>query len=247
MLKRLLLIFVCIIGGISGVAFFYWQQATQLPNWYTNSSTNEPTIIAASPTANPLPEIDQKQIQQTRKQVLKKVSQLNSKDKGEVQLNAEEVNALIFSEISNKTDKSELAQAVKGTNAQIEDGKISAGAVIDLKEISQKELPSQEQAALDEFLSKLPPNLRNQPLYVGIEGKPTIRDRQFSFDDSAQIKLGNISFPLAEVAQSLGIPPEQLNQQISQQLKNLPLKLDDVEIVGDRLVLRSSPTAQKGS
>ncbi|WP_026731377.1 hypothetical protein [Fischerella sp. PCC 9605] len=244
MLKRLLIILTCAIVSVAAVTFFLWRQVTQLPSWYTNSSTNS-LAIAPSTTANPLPQVDHTQIQQTRQQVLNKISKnLNSKTQGEVQLNAEEINALIISEVTRNTDKNQLAKAVKATNAQIQDGKISAGAMIDFKAIPQNELPSQEQAVLAQFFSKLPPTFKYQPFYIGIEGKPAVRNRQFSFDDSTQVKFGSLSFPLAELSRRLGIPTEQLNQQISQELNNLPIKIEDVEIVGDRVVVRSSATAQ---
>lgn len=231
MFKRLLLLLCCAIGGTGAVLFFFWQQATQLPTVYTNPS------IIASPT--PITEQTQTQIQQSQQQVLSKIFEhlKDSNAKGEVQLDANEVNTLIASGIAKTTDKSGLAQAVVSTNTQIQDGKISAGAVIDLRTISVKELSVEEQAAISQLLSTVP-ILKYRPIYIEVEGKPSIHNKQVTLDDKTRVKLGNLSFPLSDMYQRFGISEESVKQQVSKELKNLPVEVKDVEVMGDRLVVR---------
>ena len=70
--------------------------------------------------------------------------------------------------------------------------------------------------------------------------KPTVRNRQVILDDMTRIKLGNISMTIPELSQRLGIPEEKLNQQLSKTLLRLPSELENAEIVGDRLVIRTA-------
>lgn len=236
MLKRLLFLFCCAIGGIGAVVFLFWQQATQLPTWYTNPST----------TTNARTLTNQTKIQLAQKQVLDKVSdrlQGQGATIGEVQLDSNEVNTLIVSSIAKTTDKSRLAQALLGTNTQIESGKIRAGAVIDLKAIPKDELRAKEQGAITQLL-KTVPSLEDRPLYIEIEGKPTVRNGQVSLDNTTRVKLGNLSFTQAELSQRLGISQDRLTLEISKEFKNLPVDVKGVEIVGDRLVVRGSGTAR---
>lgn len=231
MFKRLLLLLCCAIGGTGAVLFFFLQQATQLPAGHTN-----PSIIASPPA---ITDETQTQIQQSQQQVLSKIFEhlKDSNAKGEVQLDANEVNTLIVSGIAKTIDKSPLAQAVVSTNTQIQDGKISAGAVIDLRTISVKELPAQEQAAISQLLSTVP-ILKYRPIYIEVEGKPSIHNKQVTLDDKTRVKLGNLSFPLSDMYQRFGISEESLKQQVSKELKNLPVEVKDVEVMGDRLVVR---------
>lgn len=229
MFKRLVLLLCCALGATGAILFFIWQQAIELPVGQTNP------LIMVSPDRN----ADQTQIQRSQQQVLSKISDhlKDSNGKGEVQLDANEVNTLIASGIAKTTDKSRLAQAVVSTNTQIQDGKISTGAVIDLRTIPVKELPAQEQVVISQLLSTVP-ILKYRPIYIEVEGKPAIHNKQVSLDDTARVKLGNLSFPLSDMYQRFGISQKSLKRQVSKELKNLPVEVKDVEIMGDRLIVR---------
>lgn len=245
MLKRLLFLLLCFIGGMGAVLLFFWYQATQLPDWYTTSPTQytEPFTTA---NALPPPNQNQQMQQEAQKQVLHKITNRlkGSKTKGEVQLDATEVNALIASGIAQTTDSSRLAKAVISTNTQIENGKISAGAVIDLRAVPLNELHAGEQAAVSKLLSTIP-ILKYRPIYIEVEGKPSIRNNQVNLDDTTRIKLGNLSFSLSELSQRFGFSERRLNQQVAKKLKNLSVEVEEVKVVGDRVVVRGSSGNQQ--
>ncbi len=234
MFKRFLFLFACTTGGIGAAMFFFWQQATQLPTRYTNPPS----------TTKALHLTDKTQIKQAREQVLHKVSKhlKDSQTEGEVQLDAHEVNALVDGEIAKTSNKSRLAQAISDTNTQIKDGKISVGAVVDLKKIPLNELHTGKQGAIAQLLKI--PVIKEHPVYIELEGKPTIRHRKVNLDNTTRVKLGNFSFTLAELSEYLGIPQERLNQQISKELKTLPPFVEGAEIVGNAVVLRGGKTIQ---
>ncbi|MEO1428825.1 MAG: hypothetical protein AAFV71_07135 [Cyanobacteria bacterium J06633_8] len=228
MYKRLLLIFG-LISGCAGIAtFLAWQQAMQLPEWYIQSSAKEKVISSTEQvkTAN-------------AEEVLRKVSDnLTAKTTGEVELDAEEVNSLIISSIEKKDNTRKFATAIKGTNTKIKNGKISIGAVVETSSIPVQDLSGRKKTKIIQLLERLPG--KEKPIYIGIEGKPSISNQEFRFDDTTRVSLGYFSFPIAEVSQNIGIPEDSINQLLSQELKKLPIKLESINVQGERIVIRGS-------
>ena len=209
--------------------FFLWKQATQLPEWYIQSSPNETFISSTKQAKN----------SKNSEEVLRKVSDnLTEKTTGEVELDAEEVNSLIISSIGKQDKVRKFASAIKGTNTKIENGKISVGAVIETASIPIQDLSAQKETKIVQFLQRLPG--KEKHVYIGIEGKPSIHNQELSFDDKTRVSLGYLSFPIAEVSQNIGIPQETINQLLSQELKKLPIKLESINIQGERVVIRGS-------
>lgn len=229
MYKRFLLIFSLILGGIGIATFIAWQQAMQLPRWYTNSSSDENSILVTQQTKKP----------PQAQEVLRKVSDnLTAQTTGEVQLDEKEVNSLIATSLTQNDRNSKYAWAIKGTNTRIQNGKIFVGAVIEASSIPVNELSASKQTKIIQLLQNLPG--KEKRVYIGIEGKPSIRDREFSFDETTRVSLGYFSFPIAEISQNIGIPQESINQLLSQELKKLPIKLESINIKGERVVIRGS-------
>jgi hypothetical protein len=216
-------------GGIGIATFFVWQQAMQLPSWYIQSSSQENLISSGKQIKNP----------PNAEQVLRKVSDnLTATTTGEVELDAQEVNSLIISSIGKKDKSQKFTSAIKATNTKIENGKISVGAVVETASIPVQELSARKQTKIIQLLQRLPG--KQKQVYIGIEGKPSIRDREFSFDETTRVSLGYFSFPIAEISQNIGIPQESINQLLSQELKKLPIKLESINIKGERVVIRGS-------
>lgn len=220
-----------VVVGVGLTAFHYWQQATRLPEWYgQESQTNR--IVLGSP-----------QVEQERANLDARIASSLQQASGgpvDVQLTPQELNNLVASEISRHTAGSGLAQAVKGVNTTIQNGKVESGAVVNLAEVPKSSLSNRDRANLDRLLSAFP-TLQDRSLYVGIEGKPAVQDGQLILDQNTRVKLGDLSFTLPEVAQRLGVSEQELQRQISLQLQTNGLKISDIELVGNSAVLRGTP------
>jgi hypothetical protein len=59
-------------------------------------------------------------------------------------------------------------------------------------------------------------------------------------DNNTQIKLGNLSFSLSELSQKLDIPQEKLEQKLSLSPQLGRLKVNDVEVTDDKVLLRGA-------
>ncbi|MEO0968208.1 MAG: hypothetical protein AAFX80_07660 [Cyanobacteria bacterium J06639_18] len=240
MLKRFLLVLVAVTIGTGAVAFFFLQQATYLPSWYQNQATNTGT----SKTYSSQTGANQDRNKLESEEILERISQSlnNPNNPGEAKIDSQELNTLIETGLAS-TPNSELKKAVKATNTEISEGKILSGAVIDLNQVPIDKLPSKAQNSIEKLIDTIP-GLKERPLYIGVEGKPAVRDRKVILGDTTRVKLGNISMTIPELSQRLGIPEEKLNQQLSKLVLQLPSELEDAEIVGDRLVLRTASNSR---
>jgi hypothetical protein len=212
------LIAIVLVGGVglvgfAGLVFFLGKQATNLPDWYQPNSTNnvppsaEPMVVSNTPTETVLKLTD---------------AQLNQ----------------LVSEQLFKTGKNQsLPTGIKGINTKINDGKLTAGAILNLGELSRQKESSTIATTADKITSKLP-YLNNQEVYLGISGKPLIKDNQIQLDRNSQIQIGNLNLSVNQTAQLLGTSEEQLirsfNLRLPEKLKNL----ESIDIEGNRAVIK---------
>ena len=106
--------------------------------------------------------------------------------------------------------------------------------------MAPEQLPPDERAFFTKLLTAFP-ELSRQSFYIGVEGKPTVKDGQAQLNDNLRVKLGNLSFTPAQLSQRLGIPEDQIRQQIQLQVQLGNLKTKQAQLTDDR------PTMQNGS
>jgi hypothetical protein len=158
-----------------------------------------------------------------------------------VTLDQQEINDVVTATIDQVSRKASIPQAIRGVNTELSNGKLKAGAVVDFSKVQASELSGGEKQVLVEALKRLP-GLGDREVYVGIESAPQIRNGQVQLDPSTQVKIGAISLSLKDVANYVGVTPDQLQAEIN---KALPIALADLPVqdvnVSDRqLVIRSS-------
>ena len=229
--KKIGWILLALILGGGAFLLYYWRQATKLPNWY-------------APTADLSVELKDSKTIDAEKEVL--VSRIESEiadqalvDQAdplenqpvEVELTAEEFNTIVSAEPTAQ----KVLQLTKGFNTTIEDGVLESGFVINLADLPVESLNRQGQAVLQQVMQTLP-GLENQDLYIGIEGQPRIEQGQLRWDENTRFKVGGLSLSLNDVAQQLGLSPEQLQQLISLELAELDLS--DVELSEQSVLIR---------
>lgn len=218
-------------GVIAG--FYYWRQATALPTWYTKQATT-------ASTTNTTNRLD---IQQTTKKIEAKIAdstqQLANNKDIELQLDENELNNLLTSEIVKKSNKSQLAQAVKAVKTEIEHGKLKSGAIVNISEISTAHLGKNEVPELTKVIKAFP-TLENREVYIGIEGRPILKNGQLRFDEDSKIKVGNLSFTQAELSEKLGIPESKINQFTKLQFQVDKLKVNDIKLINDKALLKGT-------
>jgi hypothetical protein len=242
MVKRLLLISGVVSIGILGVLWYLWQQTTQIPSWYKTVEVTATTPAVNTVTKTP----------QTREQIWRKVSNTlrEQSAKGEssstVELNSDEVNELIFSEVEAKgkvTSNAQLDKILLGTNTQFRDGKMVIGAMLNLAEIiNRKDASSDSRVGIAQGLLNLP-IVKDRPVYVEIEGTPTVRNRQIALQ-SPLVKLANVSLTIDDFSKYLGVSPVFLKERITKERRLVPMEVKDVKVERDRLIVTGSAKAR---
>lgn len=275
-MKKVFFILLLLTGiGIS-LAYYYWQQATKLPEWYTNQSSTSPanqefshpseikdaetrlqakieasiansqkateesslplTAPSASPdNGSPLPGAINKSDKLNTKQ------QIFNRKNVEIELSNEEVNDLVMSTLVKQLKPHQAKANVPVLRTTIKEGIIESGTVVNLSEVSQNQLSERETALLQKMLKTFPV-LENRKIYVGISGEPRIENGQLKLDNDPKVKLGNLSLSLSELSQRLNIPQEQLEQKLNRSLQLGRLKVNDMELKENRVLLRGSVT-----
>jgi hypothetical protein len=241
MFKRLLLISGVVSFGILGVLLYLWQQTTYVPDWYKTIE-----VTATTPAVNAVPKAPQ-----TREQIWRRISNslktqsANGESKGTIQLSAEEVNELIFTELAVKeraTSNAQLDKIILGTNTKFRDGKMVVGAMVNLQGLTKhQEVSSGSSAEIAQTILNLP-IVKDHPVYLEIEGTPTVHNQQIALD-SPVVKLANVSLTVDDLSKYLGVSPAFLNQRIARERTLVPMKVENVKIEQERMVVIGSPTA----
>lgn len=261
-MKKLFLVFLFLIIAGGSVLYYYWQQATKLPDWYTTqpSSTSsaeefsnpselkdaearlqakiEASIAKSEPEDSVLPPTFSTN-SASQDTFNAREQQTHNRKNVEIELNNKEVNDLVMTTIAKQVESRQLQSAVPSIQTNIKEGKIETGAVVNLSSVPKNQLPKSETALVEKALKTFP-FLENQKIYVGISGQPRIENGQVKLDQNTKIKLGDLSFSVSELAQRLNVPQEQLEQKLNRSLQLGSLKVNDIELIDNKVRLKGS-------
>jgi hypothetical protein len=250
MSKRLLLFFALLLTTVGGGLFYIWYRATHVPSWYTQ--TNPPnqafSVASTEPWVPEWQKITNQVVESLRKQG----------NQGKIELSASEVNTLVAygfdtTALNNAeaTNQMNVKKIVLGTNTKFQDGKMIVGAMVNLKQLAQRQLSKDGQGdATAQALLRLPfvgdttkwlPG--DQAVYVEVEGKPTVKNGNIALEPNSQVTIAGFGSTLPELAKNLKIPATTLEDRIINRAIRLPMKVEAIEIVNERLIATGSATA----
>lgn len=246
--------FLTCAGGIS--LYYYWLQATKLPEWYSIKSSDQQKkvelvdrsdIIAAKSRLQAKIDANiaesQEAARNSPKSSLSSVASANSvkanPENVEIGLSDREFNDMMLVQLAEKMDKSQDIANLPLVHTTIKDGKIETGTVVNLSELPISQTNSKQQAAVEKALTKLP-FAKDQDIYVGLSGKPTIENGKLTLGDRPEVKIGNLSFSVAELANKLGVPQEKLAEKLNIAVEMGQLKINDMEVTDNQVVLKGS-------
>ncbi len=208
-----------VIVGVAGTATYFYRQATALPEWYDPNAPvaetedlqvdpdaplewepagppaptgAEPPTDASAPAESSTPDAKQK----PRRRVMKNFH-LKAVAKDPV-----------------------LQKATRSSRAEFHDGRLEAGAVLDMKRIDKKALSKDNRQFFDRAAKAFPP-LRNEQVYLALEDEPVTRDGYLQLGPNPSVKIGNLSYSLDGAARRLGMSPKALRREIDGELRRL--------------------------
>lgn len=228
MLKKLSWVLLFLTLGSFATLYYYWRQLTQVPEWYSSQtieSTETPQTEAQLITPSNI-----------RSEVRQKIAQSPKNSEINLKLNAQQVNEWVASSIAENPKGRELLKAAKGINTTIHEDNVKIGIVVNTAELQASPFGSKEKVALNKILQDIP-TLKNRDIYIGIESRPQVEGGRLQVDPNTKVKVGDLSFSIAEISQKLGISPEKVIEKVNQNLENLTvndliLEEDAVRIKG---------------
>ncbi|HEY9603610.1 MAG TPA: hypothetical protein V6C85_18485 [Allocoleopsis sp.] len=241
-MKKVVFTISVLLGIGIAVGYYYWRQATQIPKWYTAQSENTATTIAgrnslelSSAKARAIEKINSRVEESSRRSPSQPV---------EVELNPQDVSELVTAKIAEKVNNGKVIPPVSAIRTTIQDGRIESGTVVNLSELPKNQLDENQNAAIEKIVNTFPP-LKDRDVYVGISGKPLVENGQLEWDDNTKIKLGNLCLSINELAQRLGVSPEKLKQELNLSSQIGRLKVSDLELKSDRVLLKGSANSER--
>ena len=156
-----------------------------------------------------------------------------------VSLNAQDFNQLVQAEISNQLQSRKIAPVLPNIQANLENNNLELGTVINPAKLKTLDLPRQQQAMVERVVSKFP-QLKDRDIYIGIEGQPKLENGQLTLPNNSQVRIGNLTFTLSEVAQKLGVDPTRLQQSLNLNIDEL--NLQDLQFKENEVILKVNPS-----
>lgn len=248
MFKKML-IFLGLLGlGSGAIAYYYWQQATSLPDWYQTQQLkpvlNRPDLKPSQSSATEIAADSLTTIKTKIKENIQQQEKANaSKEKDhqqpvEVRLSDREFTQLLQTEMTQKlklpTSQENLIQS------RINQGSLEMGAVVNPQKLQSLDLSRSQQALVSRVVTTFP-QFKNQEFYLGISGTPQLQNGQLMLPTDSRVKVGNLSFTLPEIARKLNIPVARLQQSL--QMNVDPLNLNDIQLKENQIILKVNPAA----
>jgi hypothetical protein len=222
MKKIIALVALCSIGLTIGVAYFYVQRASELPDWYTDKpepAQPDSTSTPASPSTAP---------PRTATAIQEKIKAAKPGTINE-KLTAAEVDNLIVAGLTKINGETKaLPLAVKGIKTQIQQDQIRTGAIVDLAEVEN--MPSSSRSEMMSRLLKIMPQLRGKPVYIGVAGKLSIKDGQPQLAPDSKLQIGKVELPLNDVAKQLGVSRSTLEEHVTNYLQFRNLDIENIDL-----------------
>ncbi|HEY9693178.1 MAG TPA: hypothetical protein V6D15_13285 [Oculatellaceae cyanobacterium] len=156
-----------------------------------------------------------------------------------INLTEGDINKIIVNQIAPPTSEYQPNNSVKGVNTKIRNGKIETGIVVNISEFSNTPFAQNNQDKLKKLTEKFP-FLNNREVYIGISGTPYIENGNLKFDDNTQIKVGNLSFTIADLSQKTGISKERIEQRLNLELKSRRINIENLEIRDNNSLINNS-------
>lgn len=112
---------------------------------------------------------------------------------------------------------------------------LEVGTLINPQSMQSLNLGPRQRALLEKRQQQFP-QLQTQDLYLGIAGQPQVQQNTLVLPVDSIIKVGQLSFTLAEMAQQLQIPPDRLQQGLA--LPMGQLNLPNLQLNNDEVILQ---------
>jgi hypothetical protein len=212
-------------------SYYFWNQLTQLPAEYTEGTGGEPESDLNSPQ---VVQKIQQQAAATQEKITTQIQQSDVDKPVKVTISDRDLNHLVVKQLSTKSTAGKIPTGIKTVDTKIVDGKLQAVAVVNIGELLESDRGQENAQALNKLADRLP-FIKDRDIYVSMVGKPIAKDGKIKFDRDTQIKVGNLSLTIAELAQNLGVSEDKLDRLVNLQLEQQKMQIESLELDGDKM------------
>lgn len=226
-MKKILfkLLLLGLIGAVGG-AYYVWHEATQVPEEYTEA-------VATNNTSTPnLPLQPSQIIQQataSKQKIEQPIARAKPGQKVAIELTDRDLTNITVANLAVSQSNKQIPSGISGVNTTIKDGKIQTGALVNIDRLARDSEPGTQTAALSKLTEKLP-FLKDRDVYIGIVGKPIVKEGRIKLGNDTQIKIGKVTFTVTQLAQNLGVSEAKIQQAIELKLQQQSLKVDRINL-----------------
>lgn len=232
MLKKvaIALLVVALIGA--GVAFYFFRQATALPEWYKAELAleSEPADPEAPVGWEPLGE-DASQDESEAEQDAPEAEHGPApapdnpaaggpQGKPRARKRSASRGPRVMRGFHRRRAKKGKKTAVKASRATYDNGKLEAGVVLDLSRVPKENLTPGDRRLYERAVEGFP-GLTKRDVYVGIEDRPVTKDGVLQLGASPKVRVGNLRYSLPNAAKKLGMSEATLRRDFDNELRRL--------------------------
>lgn len=242
MAKKLAIAVLVVLLVAAGVVAWLWRQATALPEWYTEGDPAQfagelpdtdgpapaPQWIALdeqgeqlpeeSVALAPLPERDTAAEPVADDASSPAPPTRTRRQGGSSKAKRHELRG--FHVRRGKDGKRRANPAIKASRAVYEDGALTLGAIVDVSKMPRKKLKERDRKRLDMAIENFP-GLTDRDVWVGIEDNPISVGGYLQLSSDAEVRIGKLTYSLADAAKRIGMSSAQLRLQANRELRKL--------------------------
>jgi hypothetical protein len=219
--NNLILVFLFLNGILATGTAYAWNKITYLPHWYNHNSGESVSLQEGEPN-----------LLKVKLDTGKGVSH-GENNQVNISLNETELTALMTQRLAQTPKTAQVLQATKGIKASIKGEQVSGGMVV-----QPSQLPDRARHMVQQVL----PMVGDRPIYISVNGSPTVQNGRIFLSDNTQVNLGSVSLSLADITRLTGLSKSAINQQVNLAVSEAGLSVDSIELVNGELMLRGTKT-----
>ncbi|MGD1856977.1 MAG: hypothetical protein ACFB2W_22310 [Leptolyngbyaceae cyanobacterium] len=235
MKKTALLMSLVAVSAVAGGSFAYGWHSVIANNQKDASpmSTTEPAVPlqqdAVSESVRSDPSIS---AQQAISQQLS-----GSNDQVSLTLDESQLNQLVSDALLSQPQSAQILANASSFQTKLRRDRVETGTVLNLAELPREDLSADISDSIDQLINAAP-MLANRDIYVGLVARPQVQDGQIDLSQDVNIKLGQFTFPLADVAEQMGFSTDAIEQRLNTLLSQQGLILETVEVLDNQLIIK---------
>jgi hypothetical protein len=236
-----LLVLLLVAGGIFA---YLWNQATALPEWYTDASTEE---YAGTPDDDDVPPGPSRWIafdEQGNRLPDPEPDPEAAFFPEPAQAEAMPRRSYDYTEAAPtppprvrpprtgpKPERHEMrgfhrhvkgkpSPAIRASRAVYEDGRLEIGVILDLQQVPVDRLKPRDRARYDRAVQNFP-GIMERDIWAGVEDEPLRTGGYLALSPEAEVRVGKLKYSLDGAAERLGMTPLELRLEVNRELRRL--------------------------